>query len=171
VARLVRVIYADPPYLGRCRYYGHRHERWGCFDELDTHRALLDYLGTFDGWACSCSSTSLADLLPLVPGARVGAWVKPWTPYRPGQRVNYAWEAVLFVSARADGIGGRDFVVEQATRRGHRRHGLIGAKPDRVCRWIADLLGYVDGDELVDLFPGSGSMSAALAQGRLVGLS
>jgi len=33
---------------------------------------------------------------------------------------------------------------------------------------VLDLLGYQDGDELVDLFPGTGGMEATTAQGVLV---
>lgn len=33
--------------------------------------------------------------------------------------------------------------------------------------WVLDLLGYLDGDSLSDLFPGTGVMGRVLAQGRL----
>ena len=46
--------------------------------------------------------------------------------------------------------------------------GLPGAKPARFNRWVADLLGVVDGDELVDLFPGTGGLAAELAQAVLL---
>lgn len=47
--------------------------------------------------------------------------------------------------------------------------GFFGAKPEKFCSWICDLLGYRHGvDELVDLFPGSGVMGRVLNQGRLV---
>ena len=42
--------------------------------------------------------------------------------------------------------------------------GFIGAKPQAFNRWVSDLLGYVDGDELVDLFPGTGGMALELQQ-------
>lgn len=42
--------------------------------------------------------------------------------------------------------------------------GLKGAKPATFNRWVLDLLGYADGDVLDDLFPGTGSMAAALAR-------
>jgi hypothetical protein len=57
----------------------------------------------------------------------------------------------------------RDFLSEPITL----RKGLIGAKPERFCRWIADLLGYIEGDELVDIFPGTGIMGRVLAQTRM----
>lgn len=36
--------------------------------------------------------------------------------------------------------------------------GLVGAKPEKVCRWILDLLNVCEGDEVVDLYPGTGIM-------------
>ena len=45
--------------------------------------------------------------------------------------------------------------------------GLVGAKPEAFCRWVLDLLGYVEGDEVVDVFPGTGHRWAgSLAQGK-----
>jgi hypothetical protein len=50
---------------------------------------------------------------------------------------------------------GRDHLSERITM----RRGLTGAKPERFCRWVLDLLGYQPGDELEDLFPGTGVMA------------
>lgn len=38
------------------------------------------------------------------------------------------------------------------------KKGLVGAKPEAVCRWILELLNVQAGDEVVDLFPGTGIM-------------
>lgn len=38
---------------------------------------------------------------------------------------------------------------------------VIGTKPAAFCRWVFDLLGAQAGDELVDLFPGSGGVARA----------
>lgn len=38
---------------------------------------------------------------------------------------------------------------------------VTGAKPAAFCRWLFDLLGAQAGDQLVDLFPGSGGVSRA----------
>jgi hypothetical protein len=47
------------------------------------------------------------------------------------------------------------------------RKGFAGAKPGAWTRWVLDMLGYAPGeDELVDLFPGSGGVTAA-ADGML----
>lgn len=48
----------------------------------------------------------------------------------------------------------KDFVVEPITL----KKGLVGAKPEKVCRWILDLLNVVEGDEVVDIYPGTGVM-------------
>lgn len=48
----------------------------------------------------------------------------------------------------------RDWISCSATR----MRGLPGAKPAMFNRWILELLGFQDGDEIVDLFPGTGSM-------------
>lgn len=175
----MRFAYADPPYLGMCgKHYGHRHDApWGCWDDLATHQQLVDHLvAEFpDGWALSCASTDLRELLPLCPaGTRVGPWVKTFCAFKKGVRPAYAWEPVLFLGGRnknhrPPAKGGeqttpKDFIAAPITL----RRGLVGAKPAAVCRWILDLLGYVDGDELVDLFPGTNSMGNERAQGVLV---
>lgn len=47
--------------------------------------------------------------------------------------------------------------------------GFPGAKPAAWTRWVLDALGYdPETDELVDLFPGSGSITAAATQGVLL---
>lgn len=43
------------------------------------------------------------------------------------------------------------------------RRARPGAKPARVCDWILDLLGVRVGDEVVDLFPGTGAMGRAVS--------
>jgi len=163
----VRFAYADPPYLGRCHYYGHHHEApYGCWDDPMTHVELLNYLDReYDGWAYSMSSSSLSALAQWVPSARVGAWDKPFASFKPGQRVPYVWEPVLFKTAKQfeDAPWTRDFLVEPMSM----KRGVTGAKPEAFCRWVLDLLGYQDDDEFTDLFPGSGIMDGVRAQLRL----
>lgn len=165
----VRFAYADPPYLGCCSLYGHRHESpYGCWDNPRAHEVLIEHLDhNFDGWAMSASSPSLSTILPMCGyGTRVAAWVKPFAVFKPNVNPAYAWEPVLFKGERRgdrDRLTVRDWHSEVITL----KKGLTGAKPPGFCRWIADLLGYVEGDELVDVFPGTGVMGAVLAQGRL----
>jgi len=59
----------------------------------------------------------------------------------------------------------KDFIVEPITL----RKGLTGAKPPKVCDWILDLLGFMPGDTLDDIYPGTGAMTDAVAHRRLGG--
>ena len=121
-----------------------------------------------DGWALSCSVPSLREILPGAPErARVAAWVKPFAAFKRNVRIAYTWEPVIFAPGRdrsaAGAPVGRDHLAAPITL----RRGLVGAKPVAFCNWVLDLLGYVDGDELVDMFPGTGIMSRVVDQGRL----
>jgi hypothetical protein len=40
---------------------------------------------------------------------------------------------------------------------------VVGAKPAAFCRWVFELLGAAPGDQLADLFPGSGAVTRAWA--------
>jgi hypothetical protein len=173
----VKFAYADPPYFGKCgKFYSHHHPDGLCWDDLATHELLIKRLVSDypDGWALSASSSTLQLILPLCPaGVRIGAWVKPFCVFKKGVRPAYAWEPVLFMGGRnknhpPPAKGGKqttpkDYLAEPITL----RKGLTGAKPTKFCRWVLDLLGYVDGDILDDLFPGTGVMSAVISQGAL----
>jgi hypothetical protein len=175
----MRFAYSDSVYLGCGRLYP-EHPDSKDWDDPETHRYLIHQLVEQypDGWAMSLSSTSLQTILPMCPeGVRVAAWVKPFCAFKKGVRPCYAWEPVVFWRGRnpSNGIkhpppekGGaqttpKDYLAESITM----KKGLTGAKPERFCRWVADLLGYIDGDEMVDLFPGTGIMGRTLAQGVL----
>lgn len=165
----MRFAYADPPYLGQgAKHYADHPKAW-IWDSPQAHFDLISRLvGEFpDGWALSASSPSLRTLLPHCPeDTRIGAWVKPFHAFKKGVRPAYAWEPVLFRGGRntnppAPPKGGkaitpRDWVSANITL----KKGLPGAKPPEFCRWVLDLLGFQEGDELVDLFPGTGVMDA-----------
>jgi hypothetical protein len=157
--------YADPPYLGTSKFgakhhYGGDHELAGDYDQLSTHRDLIALLVKDypDGWAMSLSSPSLRLILPECPtDVRVGAWTKPFASFKPGVNPAYAWEPIIWRGGRKRGRDvptTRDWCAESIML----RKGLTGAKPPGVCRWILDLLGFEDGDEIVDMFPGTGIM-------------
>ncbi|GAC1358721.1 MAG: hypothetical protein NVSMB4_18000 [Acidimicrobiales bacterium] len=164
----MRLAYADPVYLGCARLYP-EHPESHVWDDPESHRQLLaDLDRDYEGWAYSLSSTTLQTILPLAPaGVRVAAWVKPFAAFKKNVRIAYTWEPVLFRPGRdrsADGASvGRDHLAESITL----KRGLTGAKPERFCSWVLDLMGYVEGDEVVDVFPGTGVMGQVLAQGRL----
>lgn len=162
----MRVAYADPPYLGCCGLYGHPHQD-GCWNDVATQQALLARLDADypDGWALSASSPSLKTLLPLCPpDVRIAAWVKSFCAFKKGVRPCYAWEPIIFRGGRNTKHppplkGGKqttpkDFFVAPITL----KKGLTGAKPESVCAWILDLLNVQPGDDVIDLFPGTGIM-------------
>lgn len=155
----MKFAYADPPYLGcGAKLYGVHHERAGDWDRLETHAGLVARLCDEwpDGWAMSLHSPSLRAILPLCPeDVRVLAWVKPFSSFKPGVGVAYAWEPVIF-------RGGRRRTREQPTVRDWidanimLKKGLAGAKPPEFCEWLLDVLNVEEGDEVEDVFPGTG---------------
>jgi hypothetical protein len=166
-----RYAYADPPYLGCCKLYDHFHGDDGrCWDDPETHRVLIDRLVSEvpDGWALSLSTPSLQTLLAMCPpDVRVGAWVKTFASFKPNVNPGYCWEPVIFHGGRngrsRDELTVRDFIAEPITL----KRGLTGAKPQAVCQWILDFLGYLDGDTLTDIFVGSNTMGRTLAAAPL----
>ena len=148
----MKFAYADPPYLGQAR----RH--YGPTAHEVNHQLLIATLSREfpDGWALSCSSPSLQTLLPLCPpDVRVLAWVKPFASFKPGVGVAYAWEPVIFRGGRRRTRAQhtiRDWLAANATR----RTGVAGAKPEAFCRWLFSVFNAQPGDQLVDLFPGTG---------------
>lgn len=167
----MRFAYADPPYLGCCHLYDHRHEPpFGCWDDPQTHGQLIEWLCDQypDGWALSLSSPSLRTIHNLCPDdVRVAPWGKKFHQIRP-TTVQYAWEPVIWRGGRKNNKRKpmvRDWFVSSATR----QRGLVGAKPLEFNRWVLDLLNARDGDEVVDMFPGTGGMRATLDRPTLFG--
>lgn len=150
--------YADPPYPGLARkYYRNEPSYRG---EVD-HRELVASLTAagYAGWALSSSAAALRDVLPLCPaGARVGAWVKPIGVPPATYGAHSTWEPVIVVGGRKRRPGIRDWLRAQPARGGG---SLPGRKPIAFCAWLFDMLGMVPGDELVDLFPGTGVVTRA----------
>jgi len=167
----LRLAYADPPYLGCCARYNHHHPDGRCWDEPETHEALISRLvGQYpDGWALSASSTSLRTILPMCPrDVRIAAWVKPFAAFKRNVRNAYTWEPVIIRGGRTSSHDGapvtRDHLAESITM----RRGLTGAKPERFCQWVLAMLGFVPGDTVGDLFPGTGVMGRAVATAQSV---
>lgn len=173
----MKFAYSDPPYFGCCSLYKHYHPDGHCWDEESTygfHIAMLNREYP-DGWALSASSPSLRMLLSKCPDdVRIAAWVKSFCAFKKGVRPAYAWEPIIFRGGRNPANGykhapperngkqntPKDFIVEPITL----QKGLVGAKPERVCRWILDLLNVQIGDEVADLFPGTGIMGSVAAE-------
>lgn len=160
----LRLAYADPPYPGNSRRYYGDHEDYA--GEVDHSRLVEQLVDEFpDGWALSTSSAALPAVLALCPRqVRVAAWVcgeRPVRAYRPLA----SWEPVIY-------FGGRAYLTEPADRRVDSLvhvarprttdpARVVGAKPAAFCWWLFALLGAQPGDELVDLFPGSGGVARA----------
>jgi len=152
----MKIIYADPPYIGQAK----RH-----YDSNEiNHKKLLKHLVQFNGWALSCSSPSLQILIPMLNKItldyRIGAWVKPFCIFKPNVNPAYAWEPILFKSARKGDRNKpttRDWVSANITL----KKGLVGVKPDAFSFWLFELLGAEPEDEFIDMFPGSGAVSKA----------
>lgn len=153
-----RFAYADPPYPGLSKkYYGHHPDYAG---EVD-HAALIARLeaGGYAGWALSTSSRALQEILPLCPpGVRVCAWVKPIGVARSTYGLHSAWEALIVAGGRKRQPGVRDWLRAQPARKWGT---LMGRKPVAFCAWLFDCLGMLPGDELDDLFPGTGAVARA----------
>lgn len=156
----MRFAFADPPYLGCGALYDEHHAEARSWDDPETHRALVDRLVREypDGWAMCLSTPSLRTILPMCPETcRVAAWVKPFAVFKPNVNPAYAWEPVIVFGGRK-GDRTRDTVRDWFAKEITLKRGLVGAKPEAFCRWVLDLLGYVSGDDLDDLFPGTGVM-------------
>lgn len=166
----MRFAYADPVYYGCGRLYISHHPDALDWDDLVTHRNLIQRLVSEwpDGWALSCSTPSLRHILPMTPeDCRVGAWVKPFASFKPNVNPGYCWEPVIFRGGRKrdrmqDTV--RDFHSENIAL----KKGLTGAKPPGFSGWILDLLGvdFSAGDTIDDLFPGTYGMTLAWKEKR-----
>lgn len=150
--------YADPPYPGKAHLYPEGRE-------VD-HGELIGRLVTSwpDGWALSTSSESLQMVLALCPpDVRIGAWLRPVRRTR-SRRPLQAWEPVIIRGGRPLPVAGPQGVEDAVVARG-RHHSfpgaLVGMKPPGFSEWLFHQLGALAGDELADLYPGSGAVSEA----------
>lgn len=158
----MKFAYADPPYLGEAVHQYKDHPEAAVYDTLEGHAALIERLVCdYDAWALSLHVPSLRAILPLVPAeARLCAWVKSFHRMQPGARLQYGWEPVVIVPARPPGRSVSDWVKCRTTL----QRGMPGAKPEEFAYWLFAAAGLEPGDELVDLFPGSGAISRAWAR-------
>jgi hypothetical protein len=159
---VVRIAYADPPYPGCAHFYEGHPDYAG---EVD-HDALAHDLVGYDGWCLHTSSVTQYEVETALRAAgcsdyRVMPWVKPFAAFKRNVSVAYAWEPVIVKAAKKPvvkpGMIYRDWISEPITL----RRGLIGAKPESVCRWLFEVMGCEPEDELVDLFPGTGAVTQA----------
>jgi len=184
---MAKLCIADPPYLGRAvRWYGvggcgdgngkgqaDQHPDAAIWDNSETHKQLIrDLEREYDGWAIAMSVHSLSTYLDVVEtdsrnGIRVCVWHKP-ASITSGNRINNNWEPVL-IRVPKDRKGYKSGLVRttDVLTANPPRHRFRGAKPNEWTNWVLDLLGYRYGDEVTDLFPGSGAVTNAITQMRL----
>jgi hypothetical protein len=118
----------------------------------------------YDGWAIATVPDGLAAYGALPPGARIMAWFKR-IGQPGGHRIHSLWEPVIVYPpiGRRDNRGRGcvpDVLIATAPR-----VGFVGAKPAAWVTWVLDALGYEqDIDTVDDPFPGSGAVTAAVAQ-------
>lgn len=161
----MRFAYADPPYPKLSKKYYGSHPAFG--GEVD-HRALIERLVEEfpQGWALSTNAPSLQPLLKICPnGVRTCIWVKG---SRRGVafRARNAYEPVLVWGGRPRRLE-IDEELDDTLIWGGRQHShpgaLVGMKPAAFSEWLFRQLGAAQGDELHDLFPGSGAIGRAWA--------
>lgn len=162
----ISVAYADPPYPGRAELYRAHPDYGGEVDHAELVNRLVSEFP--DGWALSTSAEALPAVLPLCPdGTRVAAWVRGVRPNPRARRPQNGWEPVLWRGGRLRPatIPGRrsDVLVHHAKARTTDPGRVIGAKPAAFAWWLFELLGLGPGDELADLYPGSGGIGRAWA--------
>jgi hypothetical protein len=176
----MKFAYADPVYLGCSKLYP-EHPNSAAWDDPEMHRTLINMLclACPDGWAMSLSTPSLRVILPMCPPeARIGSWVKTFCAFKKGVRPCYAWEPVIFYRGRNKNHpppekGGKqttpkDFLLDDSGDTAFAgpitlKKGLTGAKSEKFCEWVLDLLNVLPGDEVVDVFPGTGVMGRVAA--------
>lgn len=189
----MRLAIADPPYLGRAEmWYGERstavmnsnassrlssparkpdhHPDAAIWDDPATHRDLVAQLvAGYDGWVIAMVPDNLFEYLQWVPrSTRVAVWHDP-NVMPNGSHPRRRWEAVLV--HRAPGrrrVADVPMPVGDVLSKAHSGR-FAGRKPRAWTEWVLTMLGYCDTHDTVDdLFAGSGAVSRALAQGRLL---
>ena len=164
LVRPLRAAYADPPYLGlSVAFYGDVHPNAAEYDDPDAHRRLIERLSDeYDCWALSLHEPALKTMLNFCPDdVRVMSWVKGFASFKPGRKgAHSAWEPVIVRGGRPREERlhcVRDWIQESAAM----KKSLRGAKPERFCYWLFDVMNLRPDDEFHDLFYGSGAVTAA----------
>lgn len=177
----LRFAIADPPYLGRAvRWYGEggkghqngegqadNHPEAYLWDMPETHQQLVKDLDTnFDGFAIAMSVHSLSTYLEVIQtdsrnGIRVGVWHKP-NALPSNSRIGNFWEPVLFKVPQSRRSRENGDQVKDVLTASPLQSGFIGAKPQAWTEWVCAVMGYQQGDEIIDLFNGSGAVAKAI---------
>ena len=154
----MRFAFADPPYPGKAGYYPER-------KEVDHEQLIARLTREFpDGWALATSTAALQHVLGLCPdGVRVCSWHRS-VRRTASRRPLTGWEPLIVHGGRGLPTGATQTVVDALEYRGRYRAypgAITGMKPPQYAVWAFQQLGARAGDELVDLYPGSGAVSEA----------
>jgi hypothetical protein len=154
-------VYLDPPYLGCSALYPEHSDakKW------DSPQSHWDLIGRtvqqakeekIDGWALSCSSSSLHTLLPFCPeDVRIMSWVKPFCAWRGSVNPAFAWEPVIMWGGR-NRKKEKPKVLDWISANAPIQKGTAGAKPLEFWFWLFRCWGARQEDNFIDIFPGSG---------------
>lgn len=143
------------------------HPNAGMWDDLDAHRELLLLLvEQYDGWAIATTPDGLGAYHPLPINAQLMSWHKPTAidddrlpPLNEAATARHTSPRRVAL-ARTVGYRTCSLPFRQAR---HSPRSFVGAKPEAWTHWVLDALGYdPEVDELDDLFPGSGAVTAAV---------
>jgi len=185
----MKFAYADPPYIGQAK----RHYDCEEVDHVKLINRLYDEFPDGWALSCStpslrtilniCKDTHDRRDKWQVVDVRIAAWVKSFGAFKRGVRPAYMWEPIVFRGGRNPSNGyshtpperngkqntPKDFFVSELESPAIKepitlKRGLVGAKPEAVCRWILELLNVQTGDEVVDLFPGTGVMGRVVTR-------
>jgi hypothetical protein len=185
----MKLCIADPPYLGLANmFYGdstayESNHNWGGtrqrpdhhpdaaeWDNPETHRLMVERLiAEYDGWAIAMVPSSLWHYMQWVPQAtRVAVWHDP-AVMPGGTHPRRRWEPVMVYVPKCrrniQQIPPMRRVGDVMTCRHPSGGAFAGRKPAAWTRWILNMLGYNhETDTVDDLFPGSGAVSAEVAQ-------
>lgn len=159
----LRLAYADPPYPGlSARYYSGHPDYAG---EVDHAELIASLTAEFDGWALAAALPAVLRVCPA--DVRVASWHRGERPNPAALTPINGWEPVIWWGGRRyrSPVDQRrvDAIDYRPGARTTDPARVIGAKPAAVIRWVLDLLGALPGDELVDLFPGSGGVGRVWA--------
>lgn len=162
--------YHDDGVRSRGERQADHHPDAGEWDDPARHRQLLeDLCAQYSGWAIATMMDGLDHYRPLPIPARVMVWHKTTAHPSPHRIANTLEAVILYPPEGRRHKPPGALQVPDIIRAPALQTGFPGAKPAVWTRWVLDALGYdPDQDELHDLFPGSGAVTAAASQGVLL---
>lgn len=184
---MAKFAIADPPYFGRAkRWYGEggcgnghgkgqadNHPEAHIWDEPEAHLKMLDDLmANYDGFAIATSVMGLNVYLQKADlrqgsGFRLAIWHKP-TSAPSGSRLRNVYEPVLIYipeDRRGYAKGKR---IDDLRTINIKPNGFIGSKPSEWVHWVLDLMGAEKDDQIDDLFHGSGAVTKAINEWKML---